>query len=363
MPAHRAKPVVFALIYLALRRVLELIVLVCRNQEAKELEILVLRHQVAVLRRQVRRPEFDAADRALLAALSCVLPRDRWPAFFVRPETLLRWHRRLVARRWTYRAGPGRPRKRKEIRELVIRLASENPTWGYRRIAGELQRLGTDVAASTVWAILKDAGIDPAPRRAGVSWATFLRAHAQSMLACDFFTVDTVLLRRLYVLFFVELASRRVYLAGVTTNPNGAWAAQQARNLVMSSQDAGKQQLFLIHDRDTKFSGAFDAVFEAEGMEVIRTPVQAPNANAIAERWVGTVRRECLDRMLILSRRHLEATLREYADHYNAHRPHRALDMEAPAPKRRLRVVGKDPPSVRRRDVLGGLIHEYETAA
>ena len=291
------------------------------------------------------------------------MPREYWPAFFVQPETLLLWHRRLVARRWTYHTGPGRPRKRKEPRELIIRLASENPTWGYRRIAGELHRLGIDAAASTVWAILKDAGIDPASRRAGMSWATFLRAHARSVLACDFFTVETVRLRRLYGLFFVELASRRVHLACAAANPDGAWAAQQARNLAMRLQDAGEEPRFIVHDRDAKFSGAFDAVFEAEGIKVIRTPLQAPNANAIAERWIGTVRRESLDRMLVLSRRHLEATLCEYTEHFNGHRPHRALDMEAPAARRHLRLVGKDPPPVRRRDVLGGLIHEYERAA
>lgn len=256
------------------------------------------------------RPERRPADRALLAALAQALPRRHWSAFFVQPATLLRWHRRIVVRRWTYGTAPGRPRKRKEIRELVIRLASENPTWGYRRIAGGLHRLGMDVAASTVWAILKDAGIDPAPRRAGISWATFLRSRARSMLAYDFFTVETVLLRRLYVLFFVELASRRVHLAGVTANPTGAGAAQQARNLIMKLQDGGRPCRFIVHDRDAKFSGAFDAVFRAEGVEGVRTPIRAPNANAIAERWVGTARRECLDRMLILSRRHLEAAAR-----------------------------------------------------
>jgi putative transposase len=214
-----------------------------------------------------------------------------------------------------------------------------------------------------VWTILKDAGIDPAPRRAGISWGAFLRAHAQSMLSCDFFTVETALLKRLYVLFFVELASRRVHLAGVTANPNGVWAAQQARNLVMRLQDTGEEWRFIVHDRDAKFSCAFDAVFEAEGMQVIRTPVQAPNANSLAERWIGTVRSECLDQMLIGSRPHLEATLRDYAEHFNGRRPHRALDMQAPAPTRRLQAVGKDPPSVRRRDVLGGLIHEYQIAA
>ena len=203
--------------------------LICRCEEAKEVEILVLRHQVAVLRRQVSRPELGPADRALLAAFSRAMPRRRWRTFFVRPETLLRWHRRLVARRWTYHRKPGRPSKRKEIRELIIRLASENPTWGYRRIAGELHGLGIDLAASTVWAILKEAGVDPAPRRAGISWASFLHTHARGMLACDFFTVDTAFLRRLYMLFFVELHSRCVHLAGVTTNPDGPrWHSKRA---------------------------------------------------------------------------------------------------------------------------------------
>lgn len=185
------------LLYWALRRTLELVMLLMRREEAKEVEILVLRHQLAVLRRQVPRPKLEIADRALLAGLSRVLPRRRWQAFFVRPETLLGWHRRLVARRWTYSGRRGRPRRRDELRELVKRLAKENPTWGYRRIAGELRRLGTTVAPSTVWAILKEAGVDPAPRRSGMSWAAFLRSHAASILACDFFTVETALLRRL----------------------------------------------------------------------------------------------------------------------------------------------------------------------
>jgi putative transposase len=283
--------------------------------------------------------------------------------FFVRPETLLGWHRRLVARRWTYGGQRGRPCRRDGLRDLVKRLAAENPMWGYRRIAGELRRLGITAAPSTVWATLKEAGIDPAPRRTGMTWAAFLRSHARSILACDFFTVETALLRRLYVLFFIELSSRRVHLGGVTANPSTAWATQQARNLTMALPEGGERFRFIIHDRDAKFSASFDEVFQTEGVKVIRTPVRAPQANAIAERFVGTVRRECLDRMLTLSRRHLEATLRVYTNHYNGHRPHRALGMEAPAPRRHLHVVGTGPPSVERRDLLGGLIHEYEIAA
>jgi transposase InsO family protein len=196
-----------------------------------------------------------------------------------------------------------------------------------------------------------------------MSWAAFLRSHARSILACDFFTVETALIRRLYVLFFIELQSRRVHLGGVTASPSAAWTTQQARNLTMALAEAGERFRFIIHDRDTKFSASFDEVFQTEGVDVIRTPVRAPQANAIAERFVGTVRRECLDRMLTLSRRHLEATLRVFANHYNGHRPHRALDMEAPAPRRGLYAVQGDPPSVKRRDLLGGLIHEYEIAA
>jgi len=366
MAPRHSRPLIVALLYLALRRLLELLALLLRSDQAKEIEILVLRHQLAVLRCQVARPQLRPTDRALLAALSRVLPRHRWPTFFVQPETLLAWHRRLVARRWTYSNGPGRPRTRDRIRELVKRLAEENPTWGYRRIAGEIRRLGIGIAPSTVWSILKDAGIDPAPRRAGMSWTgtAFLRTHAQSILACDFFTVETAFLRRIYALFFVELQTRRVHIVGTTANPTGDWATQHARNLTMTLAQNRDRFRFLVHDRDAKFSGSFDAVFEAEGMKVIRTPIRAPTANAIAERWIGTVRRECLDRMLILSRGHLEATLRDYTKHFNGHRPHQALGMQAPAPRTtRLGVPGKDPPYIHRRDVLGGLIHEYEIAA
>lgn len=273
------------------------------------------------------RPELKLVDRTLLAGLSRTLPRERWSVFFVRPETLLGWHRRLVARRWTYGGQRGRPRKHGELRELVKRLAEENPAWGYRRIAGELGRLGITVAPSTVWAILKNAGIGPAPRRKGMSWAAFLRSHAESILACDFFTVETARLARLYVLFFIELSSRRVYIGGVTANPTADWTAQQARNLAMTLGEDRERLRFIIRDRDAKFSASLDEVFRTEGVKVIRTPIRAPQANAIAERFVGTVRRECLDRMLTLSRRHLQATLRVYIDHYNGHRPHRALGM------------------------------------
>jgi transposase InsO family protein len=249
-----------------------------------------------------------------------------------------------------------------EVRDLVLRLARENSTWGYRRVHGELRRLGYRIGASTVWAILQRAGVDPAPKRSALTWRQFLRAQAKGVLAVDFFTVDTVFLKRLYVLFVVELATRRVHVLGATPHPVGAWVAQQARNLVMGLDDRVGRFRFLVRDRDTKFTAAFDAVFAAEGIEVLRTPVRAPRANAYAERWVGTVRRELLDRMLIFGCRQLQAVLAEYADHYNGHRPHRALGQAPP-------LGPAEPPAVSpsggvvRRDRLGGLIHEYAQVA
>jgi transposase InsO family protein len=244
----------------------------------------------------------------------------------------------------------------------VLRLASENSTWGYRRIHGELAGLGYQLAPSTVWSILKRAGLDPAPRRDGPSWPEFLRAQAHGILATDFFCVDTLLGHRLYVLFVVEHATRRVHLLGITANPTGAWVAQQARNLLMDLGDRAAQFKFFIRDRDSKFTAVFDAVFASEAIRILRTPVRAPRANAIAERWIGTVRRELLDRMLILNRRQLEVVLVEYVAHFNTRRPHRALDQAAP-----LRALPPpavpSPLRVRRRDRLGGLIHEYSQVA
>jgi transposase InsO family protein len=246
----------------------------------------------------------------------------------------------------------------------VLRLARENPRWGYQRIVGELAGVGQRVSATTVAKILRQAGVSPAGARAQVGWHEFLRAHAESIIACDFFSVETLWLGRLYVLFFLELGSRRVYLAGCTANPDGLWTTQQARQLTWSLAERPTPIRFLIHDRDSKFSRAFDDVFRSEGVEIIRTPFRAPNANAFAERWIGTVRRDCLDWLLIASRRQLEHVLRVYVDHYNAHRPHRALGLTPPAARHRLHVVGATPPGqLHRHDRLGGLIHEYTQAA
>jgi transposase InsO family protein len=352
------------LLYLIFRQALAWLGLLARSAHSKNAEILVLRHEVAVLRRQVSRPRLSWADRAVFAALTRLLSGACRLHRIVTPATILRWHRDLVKRRWTQPRGQrtGGRRTPPELRGLVLRLAAENSSWGYRRIHGELARLGYQIAASTVWSILKQAGVDPAPRRDGPSWRQFLRGQARGILATDFFCVDTLLLQRLYVLFVVEHATRRVHLLGVTAHPSGAWVAQQARNLLMDLGDRAAEFRFLIRDRDSKFTSMFDAVFASEGMRILRTPVRAPRANAIAERWIGTVRRELLDRMLIINCRHLTAVLNEYVAHFNHHRPHRALHQAAP-------LQSLPPPvspsqcHLQRRDRLGGLIHEYAQVA
>jgi putative transposase len=296
----------------------------------------------------------------LLASLSRSLARPAWTVFTFKPETLLRWHRQLIARRWTYaHRRPGRPPLERSLRELILRLAGENPHWGYKRIVGELKGLGINVSPTSVRKVLLRAGLQPAPQRTHSSWRAFLRAQAASMLACDFLTVETIFLQRIYVLFFISLATRRIEYVACSSNPDGRWVTQQARNLAMQLGDEQPFR-FLIHDRDTKFSHAFDEVFRTEGVRVIRTPVQAPNANAFAERWVRTVRSDCLDRILILGRRHLEHVLRVYRRHYNEHRPHRALQLLPPSGREPTPLTA--PASLRRRDLLGGLIHEYDAA-
>lgn len=357
----------WSLVYVVVCRLLQLTVLLGRGERSKELEILVLRHELSVLRRSVRRPALKPHDRVLLAALGQLLPRDSWHAFFVTPETLLRWHRRLVAGCWTYpHRRPGRPTLSADLRELILRLARENPSWGYRRIVGELRSLGLVVSASAVRRLLAGAGLPPAPRRCETSWRSFLRAQAESILATDFFTVDTIWLRRYYVLVFLSLASRRIQYLAVTANPNSAWVCQQARNLLMDLDDRHERVRFLIHDRDAKFPRAFDELLGSAGIKGVHTPYQTPTANAVVERFIGSARRECLDRLLIVGQRHLLHVLRVYVSHYNAHRPHRALGLRAPD------LAEIPPPNVRpdlalatlqRRDLLGGLLHEYRAAA
>jgi transposase InsO family protein len=305
------------------------------------------------------RPKLGAADRALLAAFASHLPRSSFGVLLVTPRTLFRWHRALVRRKWRQPSGRrGRPLSA-EVRELVLRLARENPRWGHRRICGELAKLGFRVSPTSIRRLLARARLEPAPRRGGPSWREFLHAQAASIIACDFFTVETVFLRRYYALFFIAHASRRVWLAGCTTNPTGAWVTQQARNRGLDFSERGVR--LLIRDHDSKYSGPFDEVFRSEGIRIVKTPVRAPKANAIAERFVRTVRTECLDWLLILNRRHLERVLRVYVDHYNRERPHRALKLQPPEPKalEPSPAVGE----IRRRDRLGGLIHEYHRTA
>ncbi len=310
----------------------------------------------------MKRPVYRMRDRALLSVASRMLPRERWSAFLVRPETLLRWHRRLVARRWARpHRRPGRPSLDPGIKALVLRLARENPRWGYVRIKGELQGLGIRVSATTIAMLLRSHGIGPAPRR-GPTWSQFLKAQASGIIACDFFTVETTFLKTLYVLFFIEIGTRRVHLSVSTSSPDSVFVAQQARNLCFALDERNEPVRLLIRDRDAKFSRSFDDVFASEGIRVVRTPIRAPNANAFAERWVETLRAECLDWQLVLGPRHLDRVLRTYVKHYNRKRPHRGLQLLAPetaAPVPEAGVV----PHVQRRDLLGGLIHEYEVAA
>ena len=338
-----------------------------RTAKSRDVELAVLRHQVAVLSRQVKRPEFRASDRAVLAALSRILPRERWPAFIVTPGTITRWHRRLVTRKWTPpRTNKGRPCLPEDVASLIVRLATENHRWGYKRIQGELAKLGIRVSATTIRTVLRSHGLRPAPRRTSISWRQFLRIQARGILATDFFTVETIHLRTLYVLFFIEIGTRRVHLAGVTDHPRASWLVQRARELSMSRHPAALAPRFLIRDRDTKFTPAFDAVFHADDAAIIKTPVRAPNANAYAyaERWILSARSECLDHILIWGIGHLERVLTEYVAHYNQARPHRSLELRPPNPTPdRCQAPFNGLHAVRRRDRLGGVIHEYYQVA
>jgi transposase len=309
----------FPITFLLVRKLLGLVGM-GPSPDEKDVEIAVLRHQLAVLRRQAARTRFSPTDRAVLATLARFLPRERWATFLVTPATLMRWHRELVRRHWTF----PQPEKTApnaldaEVIALVLRLARENPRWGYLRIVGELKKLGVSVSATGVRNVLRRHRFKPAPRRSGPTWGEFLRAQASGTLACDFFHVDTITLRRLYVLFFIDLQRRKVFLAGVTEHPIGSWVTHQARNLAMTLEDEGRIVKFLIRDRDTRFVGPFDEVLRSIGARVIKTPVCAPRADAFADRVVGTARRECLDWLLIRDERHLERVLTEFVERYNS---------------------------------------------
>ncbi len=348
-------------------------VVFCARQRGcdKDLQIMVLRQQVRLLQRQrPRLPRLSRGEKLTLAVLAAALARltvgsrhqlDQDLLLF-KPDTILKWHRELVRRKWTYRRTNrgGRPTIPAEVDALILRLARENARWGHRRIQGELGTLGHAVSASAVRAALRRHRVPPVPqRRRATTWRDFIRSHKDQLLACDFFTVETLCLKTLHVLFFIEVGTRRVHLAGCTAHPTAAWVTQQARQFAWTVQDAGGSPRFLIHDRDAKFPPAFDTVFESEGVAIVRTPYRTPIANAHAERWVRSVRGECLDHLLIVNEAHLRHVLAGYIAHYNRARPHQGLAQQTPVPFAPRARAGP----VRRRDVLGGLIHEYDREA
>jgi len=363
---------VYGIIVRIVAVMLDGLVLRGRSERAKDLEILLLRHQLHTLQRTSGHPaRFSRWDNLILAILATKLKaatadvRGLWrrSIILVSPDTVLRWHRDLVRHKWivAHRARGGRPRIAGEIEALILRSACENPRWGYTRIQGELVKLAYTVGRSTVRDILKRHHVPSAPGRASrpTSGHTFLTCHRQQMLACDFFVVETAFLRTLYVLFFIELGSRRVHLAGCTAHPTAAWVTHQARHLSWEIQDGALPMRFLIRDRDAKFPATFDTVLKSAGVEIIRTPFQAPNANAVAERWIRSARAEVLNHLLILGERHLWRVLTEYVAYYNHRRPHQGLDQRCPAPT----APSPSDGVVARHDVLGGLIHDYERRA
>ncbi len=355
-------------VFLLVTRVITWLRLARCEEAWKTSEILILRHQLSVMQRgQPYRLKLNWADRALLAALLSVIPKARRQGLrlLVTPETILRWHRDIVRRRWaarSMRGKAGRPATRRSIRALVLRLARENPGWGYRRIHGELAGLGIKVAASTVWEILRASGMDPARHRAEPTWQQFLRSQAGAILASDFFTVDLLDGTQAYVLAVIEHATRRIRILGVTPHPTGEWTTQQARNLLMDLGEQADRVKFMIRDRGSNFTAAFDAVLADAGIRTVRCNVRTPRMNAIAERWIGGCRRELLDRTLVWNQDHLRRILRQYETHHNLHRPHRSLHAAAPL-KPLPQPVDLDQYRIRKRACAGGVINEYRLVA
>ena len=359
----------FFLLAHAVSLLLDLIWLSRRANHDKDLEILLLRQQLRILQRtQPRAPRISRWEKLTLVVLAgkltgltaTVRAHLAQVVLLFKPETLLKWHRALVRRKWTFttKALVGRPPTSPDLEALILRLAKENPTWGYGKIEGELSKLGYDIGRSTIRDVLKRKHVPPAPdcSKRGSTWRTFLAHYKGEIVACDFFTVETAWLKTLYVLFFIELGSRRVHLGGCTSSPTSAWVTQQARQFSWKLQDGKVPARFLIHDRDAKFPAGFDTVFTSEDVTIIRTPVRAPNANAFAERWIRSVRAECLDKVLILGEHHLQRVLPAYIDYYNHARPHQGLDQQCPIALQP--SLARDGP-IERRDILGGVLHDY----
>jgi putative transposase len=351
------------LLYLIFVRLCGWMVLLSRSSASKDAELLVLRHEVAVLRRANPRPRLNWADRAVLAALTRLLLTRLRAHRLVTPGTVLRWHRRLIARKWTYPHRMGRPPVSAEVAALIKRLGSENKGWGYKRIQGELLKVGHRVSASAIRRILKAMKIPPAPgRRTDTTWRQFLHAQAATMLAIDFFHVDcAVTLQRLYCLFVIEVGSRCVHILGVTANPDGPWTTQQVRNLLMDLGDRAADFRYLVRDRAGQFTSSFDAVLADVGIKAVKIPPRSPRANAYAERFVLTIRTKLTDRILIIGERHLRTILAQYETHYNGRRPHRSRQLRPPRPDHPAADLSQE--RIKRRTVLGGLINEYERAA
>jgi len=337
------------------------------SENDKDLEIIILRHQLDVMVRKQKQPiRPNQAEKATLALLTAQLKKTTKRTIrqlgdiirIVRPETVIRWHRELVRRKWAQppKKTAGRPKITQDTESLIVRLAKENLRWGYYRIEGELKKLGFVASLTTVRNVLDRNGIEPAPVRYGsIGWKTMMKHYKDQLLACDFFTCETIFLRTLYVLIFIELGTRRVHLAGVTTNPDGLWVAQRARQLIWQFEETETTFRCLIRDNDSKYTDAFDTVFESADICIVPTPIQAPNANAYSERWVRTAREEILDHILIISEAHLRQVLKEFINFYNSRRPHQSLDQQSPIPRAEPMTMGK----VERRQILGGIINDY----
>ena len=341
------------------------------SDHEKDLEILILRQQLTILQRKHNKPIIpNRAEKMILGVLAARLKRItnqstaglRAVIRIFQPTTVLRWHQELVRLKWNYhhKNKGGRPPIDKELESLIIRLAKENPRWGYGKIEGELIKLGFKVSQTTIQSTLRKHNILPAPVRGGsISWRHLMSHYKEQILATDFFTVETIKLQTFYVLFFIELGTRRVHISGVTPNPDALWTTQQARQLVWEFDGTDTDLRFLIHDNDTKFSNMFDTVFRSKGFHIIHTPYRAPNANAFAERWIRTVREECLDHILIINASHLRRVLQEYTyNYYNFARPHQGIHQSTPMPRGQPANRGE----VYKRKVLGGIINDYYRA-